>query len=98
MGERSRTRWTVRTLTVGTVAAVVFFVLAFVLGLADAGASSAANTMGVVALLVLLATPAAGLIVTSAELWHIERHAALLALVVLVILAAATAAALSGLH
>jgi hypothetical protein len=92
MIDRPPVRWTARTLTLGTVFSALCLVAAFALTLADAdGLAATLSTIGVMALLI---TPAAGLVVTWAELRRHQPSAAILALVVLGVLGMAVAVAL----
>ena len=92
MTERPPVRVTARVLTVGTALAAGLLTLSFVLSLARlADAAGLASTVGI---LVLLATPAAGLVATFVELRPFQPRAALLAIGVLAILAVAAGVAL----
>lgn len=92
MTERPPVSATARGLTIGTALAAGLLTLSFVLSLARLDdAASLASTVGI---LVLLATPAAGLVATFVELRPFQPRAALLAMGVLAILAFAAGVAL----
>lgn len=89
---RPDSRATVRTLVAGTILAVAIFAAGFVLRLL--GQAAASDALSTAAVIVLLATPALGLVTTSVELRQAQKAAAAMALVVLLILGAATVIAL----
>ncbi len=85
---------TARLLSLGSVAAAALFLGAFVLSVA--GVADGSAVVAGVALVALLATPAAGLLATALELRHFQPRVAVLALLVLLIVAAAAALAFAG--
>jgi hypothetical protein len=80
-------------LTAGTGISALCLVVAFVLSLVDL--EDQAASLSAVGIVVLLATPAAGLVATWAELRRPQPSAAVLALVVLGVLAVAVGIALT---
>ena len=78
---------TVRAVTAGSALAATCLAIGFVSTLA--GATGVAATLSAVGIVVLIATPAAGLVATVIEARKFERRTVLLALVVLAILAVA---------
>jgi hypothetical protein len=93
---RPSSRATAVALTAGTIASVSLFVAGFALRLA--GQDAIADTAATGAVIVLMITPAAGLVATAFELRTVQRTAALLGLLVLAILVVASVLALAGLH
>lgn len=94
MTERPAVRLTGLALTVGTAASAALLALGFALtvtGLEDY--AGAASTAGII---VLLGTPAAGLVASFVELRPLQPRVALLALVVLAVLAVAAGLAILG--
>jgi hypothetical protein len=89
---RPDARRTSAVLTIGTAVAVVCFALAFAVRFV--GLVLNADFVATVAVILLLATPALGLVTTAIELRRIQRPAALLAVLVLAILTGATTLAL----
>lgn len=89
---RAPVRLTSRTLTVGTVAAAVLMGVGLALDVA--GQEAAAGLLGNVGVVLLLATPVAGLVATWWELRGPRPRAAWLAIAVLCVLALATVVAL----
>ena len=94
MTERPPVHATARVLTVGTALAAGLLTLGFALALA--GLSDLANSVSTLGVLVLLATPAAGLLLTIVELRMSQPRVAVLALLVLAILGIAAAVAILG--
>lgn len=92
MTDRPSVRWTARTLSAGALLSAACLLIAFALTLAAREAEAA--TLSTIGVLVLLATPVAGLIVTWAELRRSQPSAAWLSIVVLAVLAFAVAVAL----
>jgi len=85
-------KWTARALLAGTLASAALFTAGFLIGIAgDRQLGTIASNAGV---LVLLATPAAALITTTAELRETQPQASALAVGVLVVLAVAVGVAL----
>jgi len=89
---RPDAKGTIGALTAGTIASVVVFAVSF--GLRLAGQSDASNSVALVGVIVLLATPATALVTTAIEMRRAQSSAAALAVLVLVILAGATILAL----
>ncbi len=96
MVDRPSVRWTRLVLAAGTLLSFVGLIAASVLRALDQ--PSLADAIATAAVVVLIATPAVGLLTTWAELRRVQRPAALLALLVLAILGAATLLALVGSH
>ena len=94
MTERPPVHATARVLTVGTALAAGLLTLGFALALA--GLSDVANPVSTLGVLVLLATPAAGLLLTIVELRMSQPRVAVLALLALAILGIAAAVAILG--
>jgi hypothetical protein len=94
MTGRTPARATSAALIVGTLAAVAVFAASFVLRLA--GHPQPADVVGAAGVVVLLATPAVGLVTTALELRSVQRHVAALALVVLAVLGLAAAVAVAA--
>jgi len=94
MVHRPPARWTALVLTAGTLLSVAGFVVDVVLRWL--GQPGPADVIATAAVISLLATPAVGLLATSAELRHDQLPAALLALLVLLILAGATVLAVTA--
>jgi hypothetical protein len=90
---RAPVKLTTRTLLVGTVGAAI--VLATGLVLDVAGQTAVAGLVGNVGVVLLLATPAAGLVATWSEFRRPRPTAAWLAVVVLLVLVLATVIALA---
>lgn len=89
---RAPVTWTSRALLIGTLMSALAFAIGFVLTFAgESGAAAIASAAGI---LVLLATPAVGLVLSAAELRRTEPQAAALALAVLAVLAVAVGVAL----
>lgn len=85
-------KWTSALLLFGTVASAVCFAAGFLLGIAgDEQLGTVASNAGI---LVLLATPAIGLIATTVELRETQPQASVLAIGVLAVLAVAVVVAL----
>ena len=85
-------KWTARLLLLGTLVSATLFGVGFLLGVAGYEEPAAmASNAGV---LLLLATPAIGLISTSAELRETQPQASVLAIGVLAVLAVAVVVAL----
>jgi len=87
-GQRPPVAATASVLTLGTVASVVALAGAFVSGLI--GVAWLSTLLSAVGVVVLLMTPAAGLVVTFLELRPGQPRAAQMALVVLAVLALST--------
>jgi Kef-type K+ transport system membrane component KefB len=85
---RPPVRLTARALTIGSLAAAAILGLGLVLDMA--GQSAIGKLVGNIGVIVLLATPAAGLIATWSELRRIRPTHAWLAVAVLVVLVLAT--------
>ena len=94
MTERPPVHATAGVLTVGTALAAGLLTLGFALALA--GLSDLANSVSTLGVLVLLATPAAGLLLTIVELRMSQPRVAVLALLALAILGIAAAVAILG--
>ena len=92
MSARPPVRATATTLTGGTLVSCAFFLAGLVA--AAARLDEPARLLATLGVLVLLATPAVGLVVTWLELRPFQPRSALLALVVLGVLGAATGIAL----
>lgn len=88
---RPRTDWTANALRAGSYSAAVLLGVGFVINLV--GEIEIGRIVALAGVLVLLATPVAGLITTFFELRDVHRRAAWLALMVLAILAIAAAVA-----
>ena len=112
MTDRPPVRWTTTALTIGTLLSAACFVAGFLLTLVGGDAAtedprrlelvlrSAAELhpwgWSMLGVLLLLATPAAGLVTSFFEMRRAQPRAAFLALLVLGILAAAALVAVSG--
>ena len=92
MSTRPPVRATAFTLTASTVVSVLLFLGGLVA--TAAGIAEPARLLATAGVVVLLATPVLGLIVTAVELRPLQPRSAVLALVVLVVLAIATVVAL----
>jgi hypothetical protein len=86
------TVWTSRVLLGGTLLSAACFAVGF--GLKFAGAAAAAPVASTFGVLLLLLTPAVGLVVTGVELRRQQPQAAWIALAVLAVLGVAVAVAL----
>jgi hypothetical protein len=91
---RPRVHLTARALTVGSLSAAGLLGLAFLLGLA--GAVDLGRLVGNIGVMVLLATPVAGLLTTWWELRVLRPTHAWLATAVLLVLGLATIVALAA--
>ena len=112
MTDRPQVRWTTAALTTGTLLSAACFVAGFLLSLLGGDAAtedprrlelvlrSAAELdpwgWSMLGVLLLMATPAAGLVTSFFEMRRVQPRAAFLALLVLGILAAATLIAVTG--
>lgn len=94
ISDRPPVRMTARVLSFGSLAAAVLLGLSLVLGLV--GAAGLAPLVGNVGVLVLLGTPAAGLVATWVELRSMRPAHAWLAVAVLGVLFMATLIALTA--
>jgi uncharacterized membrane protein len=105
---RAPSRATARALTVGSALSFVAFAVAFVADLADGTAAHVRAPLtldalvrvdpeawALVGVLILFATPVAGLLATAVEYYRPERRMSLVALAVLGLLALSVAIALS---
>jgi amino acid permease len=93
VNHRPSARRTVVALNTGTLVAVALFAAAFVIRLESDDAL--ADRISIVAVIALLATPAAALVTSAFELRRQQRAAAFMAVLVLVVLAAATVLAVA---
>ncbi len=112
MTDRPQVRWTTAALTIGTLLSAACFVAGFVLSLLGGDVAtedprrlelvlrSAAELQpwgwSMLGVLLLLATPAAGLVTSFFEMRRVQPRAASLALLVLAILVVATLIAVAG--
>ena len=94
--DRPNARATVLALTAGTVVAVALFAIGFVLRYV--GDSASADTVGTIAVVALLLTPAVALATTAVELRRAQGLGTAMAILVLLILAGATVLALLVSH
>jgi len=92
MTDRPQVAWTARILTAGTALSALLLGVAFVLSVFDLDGQ--ATLLSTIAVTILLATPAAGLLSTFVELRRAQPTAAVIALAVLALLFAATLVAL----
>jgi len=92
MTERPSVAWTARILTIGTALSALLLAVAFVLSVIDL--DSQATLVATLAVTILLATPAAGLLSTFVEVRRVQPSAAALTLAVLTLLLVATIVAL----
>ncbi len=92
MIDRPPVAWTARVLTIGTALSAALLGAAFVLSVLEL--DSQATLLATIAVTVLLATPAAGLLSTFVEVRRVQPSAAALALAVLTLLLVATVVAL----
>jgi hypothetical protein len=94
MTQRPPVEWTARALAYGTIVSAVLLAAGFAVNLA--GGEDAGRGLSVLGVLVLLVTPAAGLVATILELRRPQPRAALLAVAVLVVLALALTLAVAA--
>ena len=92
MTERPPVAWTARILTIGTGLSALLLAAAFVLSVLDL--DSQATLLATIAVTILLATPAAGLLSTFVEVRRAQPSAAALAVAVLALLLVAILVAL----
>lgn len=92
MTDRPEVAWTARILSTGTALSALLLGVAFVLSVLDL--EGQATLLSTIAVTILLATPAAGLLSTFVELRRAQPTAALIALAVLALLVVATIFAL----
>ncbi|HYI23719.1 MAG TPA: hypothetical protein VEX62_13900 [Candidatus Limnocylindrales bacterium] len=92
MTERPSVAWTARILTIGTALSALLLGAAFVLSVLDLDGQ--ATLLATLAVTILLATPAAGLLSTFVEVRRAQPSAAGLTLAVLALLLVATIVAL----